>query len=52
MVSSKIGKGVGLLSMSERLLPFGGEVRYQSKPEQGFVVTAIVLDEEQKGDKA
>ena len=41
-VSSKVGKGIGLLSMSERLLPFGGEVRYQSKPEQGFVVTATV----------
>ncbi|GGD97305.1 HAMP domain-containing sensor histidine kinase [Paenibacillus nasutitermitis] len=51
-VSNKIGKGVGLLSMSERLLPFGGEVRYQSKPEQGFVVTAIVPDEGQKDDKA
>ncbi|WP_052703094.1 histidine kinase [Paenibacillus beijingensis] len=51
-VLSKIGKGIGLLSMSERLLPFGGEVRYQSKPEQGFVVTATVPGQEQQDDEA
>ncbi|MCJ8012316.1 histidine kinase [Paenibacillus sp. KQZ6P-2] len=51
-VSSKIGKGVGLLSMSERLFPFGGEVSYQSKPEQGFVVTATVPDHGQQDNEA
>ncbi|MCQ6560942.1 HAMP domain-containing sensor histidine kinase [Paenibacillus mendelii] len=51
-VSSKIGKGIGLLSMSERLLPFAGEVRYQSKPEQGFVVTATVPGQRQQDNEA
>jgi NarL family two-component system sensor histidine kinase LiaS len=41
-LSSKMGKGMGLLSMSERLLPFGGTVRYQSKPQEGFVILASV----------
>ena len=51
-VSSKIGKGIGLLSMSERLLPFGGEVSYKSKPEQGFVVTAMVPGHGQQDNEA
>ncbi|HEX4204844.1 MAG TPA: sensor histidine kinase [Ktedonobacteraceae bacterium] len=51
-VSSKIGKGIGLLSMSERLLPFGGVVDYQSKPEQGFVVIATVSGADQLQDGA
>ncbi|WJH32491.1 histidine kinase [Paenibacillus sp. CC-CFT747] len=51
-VSSQMGKGVGLLSMAERLLPFHGEVRYESKPGQGFVVTAAIAEEGRKDDKS